>query len=166
MILLFFKANDCGGLGCSPHPKKFQRNGLQKKYPLLKPKNVALEHRHFVIGNRYSNDPLSIAMFQCNSHFNIWSILPKPQENHIQNTTRQVRSHGLMRWKRPEAEKMPKNLATATSRGNIYVSMLSFWVLGWHLSFPPAFPRFKHSIFISWNNEGLCSFCPLGLGEI
>lgn len=80
-----------------------------KKYPLLKPKNATLEHRHFVIGNRTSNDPLSIAMFQCNSHFDIWSILPKPQENHIQNTTRQVCSHGLMRWKRPEAEQMPKS---------------------------------------------------------
>ena len=116
--------------------RRIPKQWAPKKYPLLKPKNVALEHRHFVIGNRTSNDPLSIAMFQCTviailifgvSSRNLRKITFKTQKRH-------VCSHGLMR--KTSVRKLKRCPKVGNSNMWKHLCFHAILVVLGHLSFP------------------------------
>ena len=99
-----------------------------------------------------------------NRHFNIWSIFPKPQENHIQNTKKaRLFTRIDEKNKRPEAEKMPKSW----QQQHVETSMFPCYPCSFGTSF--LSPLFPGSSILSLSHEttrASAASAPKAWGEI
>lgn len=125
---------------------------------------MALEHRHFVIGNRYSNDPLSIAMFQCTViAILIFGVSSRNlRKIYIQNTKKaRLFTRIDEKNKRPEAEKMPKSW----QQQHVETSMFPCYPcsFGMTSSFP-GFSQVQAFYLYLMKQRGPLQLLPLGPG--